>query len=191
MIFAVHNHVVLDVLNWLLAGNDIRSGDSWERSEDLGDITPPLLAESLIPVDRDGHTLREGGLLLPAKLSQLGSVYSISVVVERTINGMLDPFVKLLLCAVRDIEVCKEFRAQCQVRDLIVGTDIVDLVHLTLVENRVECVCGITSEEVSSRRSSISVQNNWLSPVEQQAELWDDFWNLVSTKSVKSPKYYK
>jgi hypothetical protein len=81
---------LVDVHNWLLTGNDLGSLHSWERSQDLGDITPPLLAKSLVPIDGNSHSVRKTGLLLPTKLSQLGSVNSISVIVERTITSVLD-----------------------------------------------------------------------------------------------------
>ena len=64
-----------------------------------------------------------------------------------------------------------ELRAQSQVGDFIVGSNIVDLVHLTLVEDGVESICGVTSKEVSSCRSSITVQNDWLSAVSNKLNL--------------------
>merc|ERR1712098_251198 len=116
----IDNHVVVDILYQLVGSNDLGSGNCWERSQDLGDITPPLLAESLVPVNGDGHSVREAGLLFPAELSKLGAVDGISVIVERTINGVLDPLVELFLCRVGDVEVSEELGAQSQVGDLVV-----------------------------------------------------------------------
>jgi hypothetical protein len=163
VVFRIDDHIVLDVLNWLLVGNDFRSGNSWEWCEDFGDVAPPLLAKFLVPVDRNGHTVREAGLLLPAELSELRSIDCVSVVIEGAVMCVLDPLVELLLRRVRNVQVRKELRAQRQVGDLIVGANIVDLVHLALVQDRVESICRISSKQVSSRWGSVAMQNNGLS----------------------------
>jgi hypothetical protein len=180
VVLAIHNHVFLDILDSLFAGNDFCSGGCRERCENVGDVTPPLLTESFVPIDSDGHAIREAGLLFPAELSELGSVDCISVIVERTIVGVLDPLVQLLLGCVRNVQVSQELRAQRQVGDLIVGSNIVDLIHLSLVQDCVESIRGISGKEISSCRCSVTVQNDWLSSVQQAAEFGNDFckWSV-------------
>ena len=89
--------------------------------------------------------------------------------------SVFDPLVELLLCRMGDVQVCKELRAQCQVGDLIVGPNVVDVVHLTLMQDCVESIRRISSKEISSGRSAIAVQNNWLSSLQQAAEFGNDF----------------
>jgi hypothetical protein len=102
------------------------------------------------------------------------------VIVEGSVDGVLDPLVELLLSGVGDVEVGEEFRAEGQVGDFVVGTDVVDLVHLALVQNCVKGICGISSEKVASGGSSVSVENDWLTSVEQQAEFRNNLCFLLA-----------
>lgn len=97
------------------------------------------------------------------------------MVVEGTINGVLDPFVEFFLGSVWNVEVGEEFGAECQVGDFVVGSDVVDVVDFSFVENRVECVGGVACEEVASGWGSVSVENDWLTAVKEEGEFWNDF----------------
>jgi hypothetical protein len=98
------------------------------------------------------------------------------VVVEGSVDGVLDPFVEFFLGGVGDVEVGEEFGAEGQVGDFVVGTDVVDLVHLTLVEDGVESIRGVASEEVASSRGTITMKDNGLASVEEEGEFGNDFW---------------
>jgi len=109
LVVRIDYHGLADILDGFRAGDNFGTSDGREGREDLGDITPPLLAETLVPVYGDGHAVGEAGLLLPPELAQLGAVDGVAVVVEGTVNGVLDPFVELLLRLVGEVEVGEEF----------------------------------------------------------------------------------
>lgn len=50
--------------------------------------------------------------MLPAELAELGSIDSVTVVVEGTVMRVLDPLVELGLRLVGDVEVGEEFGAE-------------------------------------------------------------------------------
>jgi hypothetical protein len=113
--------LTLNVLNLNILGLDnLLAFDLWEWSEDLGDVTPPLLTEILVPLDGDRQTCLKRSLLVPAKVSKLGTVNRITSVVERTVVGVLDPLVKLFLGPVGNAEALKELRAHINVGDLVI-----------------------------------------------------------------------
>lgn len=104
--------------------------------------------------------------MIPAKFPQLGAVDSVTVVVERTVVGVLDPLVELFLSLVWNVEVLQEVGAEGNVGDLVVGADVVGLTEGSLVENRVECISSIAGEEVTTGRRSIPMENERLSAVQ-------------------------
>lgn len=88
------------------------------------------------------------------------------MIVEWTVVGVLDPFVQLLLCLVRDIKAFEKKRTERDIRNLIIGANVVDLTNLALVENGVESIGSISSKEVATGRTSIAVENNRLSTIQ-------------------------
>ena len=55
------------------------------------------------------------------------------MIVEWTIDGVLDPFVEFFLGRVWDVEICEEFGAEGQVGNFVVGSNVIDVVDLSLV----------------------------------------------------------
>lgn len=140
--------------------------ESWEWSENLGDVTPPLLTELLVPLNGLGESLLERSLLVPSQVTELGTIDCVAAVVEWAVVGVLDPLVELLLGGVRDLEVCEKLGAKRQVGDLVVGADVVNLTHLSLVENGVESIGSITGKQVAASWGTISVEDKWLTAVQ-------------------------
>ena len=66
LLILINHHLVTNLLNRFLTGNNFCASHSREGRQDLGDIAPPLLSKSLVPINRDGHSIREACLLLPA-----------------------------------------------------------------------------------------------------------------------------
>lgn len=158
----------------LLVGHDEAVDDDREGAEDLANVAPPLLTELLVPVDGDAQTVGEAGLLLPAELAQLGAVDSVTVVVEGTVVGVLDPLLELLGGVVGNADLLQQVAAQLQVGDLVVRADVVDLANLTLVQDGVEGIGSIASEQVATGWATVTVQDNRLTTVQQASELGDD-----------------
>lgn len=100
------------------------------------------------------------------------------MIVEWTINGVFDPFVELFLGLVGDVEVGEELGAEGQIGDFVVGSNIVNVVDFTLVENGVESIGCVTSKEVTAGWGSVSVENNGLTAVKEEGELGDNFWGI-------------
>jgi hypothetical protein len=158
VVVLVDDHVAIEVIDDDVArGNDLLVLDLGEGREHLGDVAPPLLAEGLVPLDRDADALLEGGLLVPAEVAQLRAVDGVAAIVERAVVRVLDPLVQLLLRLVRDLEVGQQFRAQRQVGDLVVRADVVDLPDRALVQDCVEGVGGVTGEQVAPGRGAVTV----------------------------------
>ncbi len=189
LVVLVNDHVTSNIVDDnALVLHQLLVLESWERSEDLGDITPPLLTELLVPLDGDGESLLERSLLVPAQVAELGAIDGVAAVVEWAVVSVLDPLVEFLLGGVWDLEVSKELGAEGQVGDLVVRANVVDLANGTLVENGVEGIGSITSEEITARWGTITVKDEWLTTVQQAGELWNDLCELISTchKYVKS-----
>lgn len=175
IIVLVNDHVAIQVIDDNITGSDdLLVLDLWEGGQDLGDVTPPLLTESLVPLDSDANTLLERGLLVPTKVAELRAVDSVAAVVEGTVVGVLDPLVELLLGLVGDLKVGEELGAEGQVGDLVVGADVVDLADGTLVEDGVKGIGGVTGEQVTAGWGTVTVENDGLAAVQEAGELGDD-----------------
>lgn len=175
VIVLVDDHVTSDILNNNgLVLNQLLVLESWEWSENLGDVTPPLLSKLLVPLDGLGKSLLERSLLVPAQVAKLGAIDGVAAIVEWAIVGVLDPLVKLLLGRVWDLEVCEKLGAEGQVGDLVVGADVVNLADVSLVENGVEGIGSITGKQVAAGWGTISVEYEWLTTVQQAGEFWND-----------------
>lgn len=89
---------------------------------------------------------------------------------------MLDPLVELLLGLVGDVKVGEQLGAERQVRDLVVGTDVVDLSDVALVQDRVEGVGGVAGEQVAAGGGTVTVEDDGLAAVQEAGEFRDDLW---------------
>lgn len=106
--------------NGLLVRHDLVAVHDGERAEHLADVAPPLLAELLVPLDRDAQPVGEAHLLVPAELTEFSAVDGVPVVVERPVVRVFDPLGKFLWRRVRDAELREESAAELQVADLVV-----------------------------------------------------------------------
>lgn len=151
----------------LSVGVDLDSFDNGEGTEDMADVTPPLLTEAAVPLDCLLQTVGKRSLLVPAELTQLGAVDGVAVVVEGPVVGILDPLAEVLGRLVWNAKLGQELAAESQVADLVVRANIVNLAHLSLVEDCVERIRSISGIQVAAGRGTITMQNNGLLAVQQ------------------------
>lgn len=146
-----------------------------EGTENVADITPPLLSELLVPVDRTPQASLEWCLLIPAQFTELGPVNGIAMVVEWSIVRVFDPLVKVGLVVTGNVHLLEEPATQFHVGDFIIRAYVVDMTHSALVQDSVKGVGRISSIEISARRAPVPVEDHRISTVQQRGKFGNNF----------------